>query len=573
MHFNKTKYPTKTIIKWLWRHNKECRKQALLNVTIGIIQVILGLIGVEVLRQLTDIAAGKTNGPLMMMGGFYILIIISEFICNIAHTWIAAVLGVKTQNLMQQQFFNQLLKSKWQGIEKFHSGDILNRLFGDVNDIVNLMTEVLPFIVTLLIQFIASFIYLLNMDAYLAYILIIASPFFLLLSKLYFRKMRRIVRKIKDSNSTIQSIIQESIQHKMVIKVMEIADTMIEKLDKHQSLLRWQIKYRAQFSILTRTLVFIGFRGGALIALIFSLYQLNEGLITVGVLMAFTQLIGRIQHPLLEFSRLLPTFVNSFTSSERLMELEELPVEEKELQQTDIDLEDSSSKFGIRFNNISYRYNDKKYDILSNFNYEFKPGTFTAVLGETGAGKTTMLRLMLALIEPNEGNITIFKENCTQALNSDDVNDNKEIIAGVNTRKLFSYVPQGNTLFSGTIRDNLRIGNPQATTSQMYEALNIAQADFVKDLPDKLDTLCGEGGGGLSEGQAQRIAIARALLRPFKILLLDEATSALDIQTEEILLTNLKQKYTDRTIIFITHRLSTVSFTSQQITLTRNKRF
>ena len=354
---------------------------------------------------------------------------------------------------------------------------------------------------------------------------------------------------------------------------MEIADTMIEKLDKHQSLLRWQIKYRAQFSILTRTLVFIGFRGGALIALIFSLYQLNEGLITVGVLMAFTQLIGRIQHPLLEFSRLLPTFVNSFTSSERLMELEELPAEEKELQQTDIDLEDSSSKFGIRFNNISYRYNDKKYDILSNFNYEFKPGTFTAVLGETGAGKTTMLRLMLALIEPNEGNITIFKENCTQALNSDDVNDKKEIIAGVNTRKLFSYVPQGNTLFSGTIRDNLRIGNPQATTSQMYEALNIAQADFVKDLPDKLDTLCGEGGGGLSEGQAQRIAIARALLRPFKILLLDEATSALDIQTEEILLTNLKQKYTDRTIIFITHRLSTVSFTSQQITLTRNKRF
>ena len=482
-------------------------------------------------------------------------------------------MGVKTQNLMQQQFFNQLLKSKWQGIEKFHSGDILNRLFGDVNDIVNLMTEVLPFIVTLLIQFIASFIYLLNMDAYLAYILIIASPFFLLLSKLYFRKMRRIVRKIKDSNSTIQSIIQESIQHKMVIKVMEIADTMIEKLDKHQSLLRWQIKYRAQFSILTRTLVFIGFRGGALIALIFSLYQLNEGLITVGVLMAFTQLIGRIQHPLLEFSRLLPTFVNSFTSSERLMELEELPAEEKELQQTDIDLEDSSSKFGIRFNNISYRYNDKKYDILSNFNYEFKPGTFTAVLGETGAGKTTMLRLMLALIEPNEGNITIFKENCTQALNSDDVNDKKEIIAGVNTRKLFSYVPQGNTLFSGTIRDNLRIGNPQATTSQMYEALNIAQADFVKDLPDKLDTLCGEGGGGLSEGQAQRIAIARALLRPFKILLLDEATSALDIQTEEILLTNLKQKYTDRTIIFITHRLSTVSFTSQQITLTRNKRF
>lgn len=569
MHFNKTKYPTKTIILWLWHHHKGCRKQAILNVIIGIFQVILGLIGVEVLRQLTDIAAGKTNGPLMIMGGVYIAIIILEFICNISHTWVASILGVKTQNMMQQQFFSQLLKGKWQGIEQYHSGDVLNRLFGDVNDIVNLMTEVLPFLITLFIQFIASFIYLFNMDAYLAYILIIASPVFLLLSKLYFKKMRRIVRKIKDSNSSIQSTIQESIQHKMVIKVMEMADTMIQKLEKRQSLLRWQIKQRAKFSIFTRTIVFIGFRGSALVALIFSLFQLNEGLITVGVLMAFTQLIGRIQHPLLEFSRLLPTFVNSITSSERLMELDELPIEET-ISPVKINCNDNTT-IGIRFNDISYKYDAQKPNVLSKLCYDFKPGSFTAILGETGAGKTTMLRLMLALIEPNNGSVTIYN-NQTKSIdynNSDKQNELKEINVGVDTRHIFSYVPQGNTLFSGTIRDNLRIGNPKASTEQMYEALKIAKADFVNELPDKLDTLCGEGGGGLSEGQAQRIAIARALIRPFKILLLDEATSALDIQTEEALLTNIKEHFTDKTIIFITHRMSAVSFTSEQITLNK----
>lgn len=558
MKLNKTKYSTRAITSWLWRHHKGCRKQALWNMGIGLIQVGAGLYGVEVLRQLTDIATGKAEGSLIPTAILYIGIILLEFLCNISHTWVAAVLGVKSQNDMQRNFFSRLLRGKWEGIEHFHSGDVLNRLFSDVNDIVNLMTEVLPFLVTIIVQFVASLIYLLLMDAKLAYILVIACPIFLVLSKIYFRKMRRIVRKVKDSNSSLQAIIQESIQHKLVIKVMEMAEEMVSRLEKRQSLLQWQVKSRAQFSILTRTIIFIGFRGSALIALIYCLIQLHDGFITVGILMAFTQLVSRIQHPLLELGRLFPTFVNSLTSSERLMELEELPIEVLDhpvISPSAPTPSTTSQPLGIRFTDVTYQYTSAGRKVLNHFSHDFTPGSFTAILGETGAGKTTILRLMLKLVEPQQGTITPIADTELQS----------------SWRSHFSYVPQGNSLFSGTIRENLRFGKPDATTDEMYEALHLAEADFVRTLPQGLETKCGEGGGGLSEGQAQRIAIARAILRPCQILLLDEATSALDIETEQAVLQNIKARYADTTIIFVTHRLSTVSFATEQVRVKSEK--
>ena len=545
MKLNRTKQSTRRIVSWLWNHHRGCRMQAIINMVVGLVQVVLSLYGVELLRQLTDIATGKREGELLATAAIYIAVMMCDFLCNASHTWISAVLGVRSQNQMQQPFFSRLLKARWQGIERYHSGDVMNRLFGDVADIVNLMTEVLPFIVVITTQFLASFIYLFIMDRTLAYILVVCSPVFLILSRIYFRKMRRIVRKVKDSNSSVQAIIQESIQHKMVIKVMEMTDEMVRRLERRQSLLRWQIKCRARLSILTRTIVFVGFRGGALVALTYGLWQVSEGAITVGVLLAFTQLINKIQHPLLDLGRILPTLVGSFTSSERLMELEALPQEDDETTPPAATSRDKMLQ-PLTFTNVNYSYTDSGRPVLQGFSHSFMPGSFTAVLGETGAGKTTMLRLMLHLITPQSGTISPRLP-----------------------RSAFSYVPQGNTLFSGTIRENLRFGNRNATTDEMYDALHIASADFVRDLPKGLDTPCGEGGGGLSEGQAQRIAIARAILRPCSILLLDEATSALDVETEKRVLTNIKQHYSDITIIFVTHRLSAVDFATEQIHMQR----
>ncbi len=546
MRINKTKYSTRTLIAWLWKHHKGCRLQAGINIVVGLLQVGLGLYGVELIKRLTDVATHSREGNLVTLAIILASVLICEMLLNIIKTWVRAVLGVRTQNLMQQYFFSRLLHGEWKGVDKMHSGDVLNRLFGDVGDIVSLMTEVVPSAVIITVQFIASFIYLFSMDRHLAIILIVSAPVFVLLSRFYFRKMRRIVRKIKDSNSALQAIIQESVQNKMVVKVMEQADNQVDKLEKRQSVLRWQIKKRAMFSILSKTIVNIGFAGGYLVALVWGLFELNDGIITVGVLMAFTQLISRIQRPMLDFARLLPTFVNSLTSAERLIELEELPLEDEARQYH------MKGQVGVKFSGVSFKYKEKGGLVLDNFSYDFKPGTFIAILGETGAGKTTIIRLMLSLIRQNEGKVTIYSDK-----------ESRDV--GTDTRCNFSYVPQGNSLFSGTIRENLLFGNPNATTAQMKDALHVAMADFVFDLTEGLDTVCGEHGGGLSEGQAQRIAIARAVVRQSKVLLLDEATSALDIETEHELLLRIKEHYRDRTVVFVTHRLAVVDFTTDNL--------
>lgn len=566
MKINKTKYSTKEILAWLWRHHKRCRLQALLNVLIGLAMVGLGLLSVDTIRSLTDIATHAKEGSIIWTAVLLACVFLLEMCMHIASTWISAVLGVKTQNLMQQFFFRQLIKGKWRGIEKYHSGDVLNRLFGDVNDIVNLMTDILPTTVIVITQFIASFIYLYVMDSTLALIVVITSPIFVLLSRVYFIRMRRIVRTIKDSNSAIQSIIQESIQHKMVIKVLGRETSMVDRLEQRQSLLRKQIKARARFSILSKTLVNIGFAGAFLIALVWGLFQLQAGLITMGVLMAFTQLINRIQRPMLDAARLLPIFVNSLTSCERLMELEELPLEPEE---EPILLD---GNVGIRFNDVSYQYTQQGRTVIKHFTHDFRPGSFTAILGETGAGKTTLIRMILALICPTEGTAEAYQETVqsTSPLNPQLSTLNPQLSPAL--RPNFSYIPQGNTLFSGTIRENLLMGNPDATIEEMRQALHLAMADFVLSLPDGLDTKCAEQGGGLSEGQAQRIAIARAILHPCKVLLLDEATSALDVETEKKLLENLKQHFTNSTIIFVTHRLAVVDFTTDVIKMERQEK-
>lgn len=557
---NKTKYSVRQIVRWLWTHHHGCRTQALVNMAIGLVLVVTGLASVELVRRLTDVAVGVRPGNLGVMAGILAGIYLFNLLLRMLKTWVGAILGVRSQNKLQQYFFSRLLHGKWSGIDRYHSGDVLNRLFGDVKDIVDLLTEVLPFIVVIIAQFIISFAYLFSMDRDIAWILIIVCPVFLLLSRIYFAKMRRYVRKVKDSNSAIQAIIQESIQHKMVIKVLEQGEAMVGRLERRQSLLRHQVRSKARFSIIARGVVSFGFSGSYLLALTYGLFQLSDGLITVGVLVAFTQLVSRIQQPLLELARLLPSLVNSLTSSERLMELEELPLESPNPCTEPVpEPAEGQSPLGVSFSHVSFSYPVKGSEnriVLNDFSHEFRPGSFTAILGPTGAGKTTLLRLMLALVDPHQGTVTL----------SD---GRQHITASPSLRKHFSYVPQGNTLFSGTIRDNLLFGNPDATSHQIREALTLACADFVFELPEGLHTRCGEQGGGLSEGQAQRIAIARALLRPCRILLLDEATSALDIDTEQEVLTRIKNHFADTTIIFVTHRLSAVSFATNELRLGR----
>ena len=444
--------------------------------------------------------------------------------------WVAAILGVRSQNMLQLRLFRHLMQSEWSGIEKHHSGDVLNRLEHDVKDITNVITETLPSVLGLVVRFVGAFFFLFSMDKSLACLLVFVAPVFILLSKIYIKKMRALTREIRNTDSKIQSILQESIQHRIILKTLERCQSMVERLGASQALLRKQIRQRTLFSSFSATMLSAGFGGGYLITFLWGVTRLHEGAITYGMMIAFIQLVGQIQGPFRELTRYIPIIVNSITACDRLMELQKTPAEP---EGNPIRLTEG----GLDIKDVSYAY-DEHRTIINHLNFQFPIGSITAIQGETGAGKTTLIRLILALMKPQSGNIEIY-----------DANGNCYAVSP-QTRCNLVYVPQGNTIFSGTIHDNLLLGNPSATEEQMHEALRTACAEFA--IERGLDAPCGELGAGLSEGQAQRISIARALLREGSILLLDEATSALDSETEQELLHRLHQwSGGKKTIIFI----------------------
>lgn len=543
---------TLQIIKWFIRTSKPFRFQAGLNATIGVLSVGLSFAFIAATKMAIDIATGRNDSSLNLAIALLIGIIVIQVVIGFSKKWIAAILGVKAQNKMQHKIFSILMQSQWTGLEKRHSGDVLNRLERDVRDVTSVITDTLPAALAVSVQLAGAFLYLYSMDAMLACIILVIVPIFLLLSRLYVRKMRKLTREIRTTDSQIQSILTESVQHRMVLKTLERTGTMADRLAETQAKLRKQVRHRTLFSSFSGTLLSIGFATGYLVTFIWGVNSLQQGIITFGMMTAFIQLVGQIQGPFRDMTRFVPLIISSFTAAERLIELEDAPQEQSG------DPIHFEGVAGIRINDVSYAYDSKKRMVISHLTYDFPPGSTTAILGETGAGKTTLLRLILGLLKPQEGNLELYGGDRTVPLSP-------------LTRCNMVYVPQGNTLFSGTIRENLLLGNPDATETDMQWALQCACADFVMQRPEGLDALCGELGTGMSEGQAQRISIARALLRKGCILLLDEATSALDLDTERQLLQNLTTMLDGtQTVIFITHRPAIVEHCHQVLHLQRN---
>ena len=536
------KYTITQIFLWLWKAWKGNRLQAMLNATIGLLGVGFSLSMVWAMRRAIDTASGIIDGSIYAAVGIMAILTLCEFGVGISRVWIKNILGVKARNRMQQMTLARLLRSEWRGREAMHSGDVINRLETDVNHVVTFLTETLPSTISTIALFIGAFIYLFQMDTWLAIITVGILPCFILASRFYVKKMRQLTKKVRESDSFVQSLLTETMQHRMLVKTMEADDQMLDRLEGTQSELRQRVKHRTAFSVISNLILNTGFSLGYLIAFLWGLIRLADGTITFGAMTAFLQLVYRIQSPARDLTKLVPAFVSVFTSAERLMELEEIP-EEKQGEAIML-----PAPCGVRFSDVTYSYSTDEQPVISHANFEFKPGTCTAILGETGSGKTTLIRLLLALIRPQEGQIDIYSEKTISYSPLSPLH-----------RCNFVYVPQGNTLLGGTLRDNLRIGAPDATDEQMREALRLACADFVDNLPQGLDTVFAEHGGGMSEGQAQRIAIARALLRPGSIILLDEATSALDPDTERQLLNNIMHN-NDKTVIFVTHRQAVVSY-------------
>lgn len=477
-------------------------------------------------------------------------IVVFRILLNSLRSYIQTKTDVKLRNRLRSRMFDQLLNTRHENSASLHTGDLVNRVFEDVRVVASAVSVSLPNTIGSCIQFAAALIFLLILDLRLAIVIAVILPVGIIGGKYITYRLRSLTHNIRNSDSKVQVHIQESIQHKTVIQTMDYVDNSSSELIDLQSDLYGNELKRVRFSIAARIIMALCMSGGHAIVFLWGVFGISTGAVTYGMMTAFLQLVSQLQRPLLEMSSSVPSLIHAIASVDRIIEIEEIPRDKAD------EARHLAGVPGIKIENVTYAYPESDTEIFTDFSHNFLPGSRTAIVGPTGIGKSTLIRLLLALLTPKKGSITIY--------------DNEEIPISASTRCNLVYVPQGNSLFSGTIRENLQMGDPQATDEKMWWALETSAADFVKELPSGLDSPCFEAGVGLSEGQAQRVAIARALLRPGKVLLLDEFSSALDTQTEDILMERLTKALPDRTMIFITHRQRIIEFCDSVLRLSKN---
>ncbi len=524
----------KGYIKWLWAAADGLRGRIFLQAAVGVVHVAVSLMYVWTSKQLIDIATSRIEGNIYLFIVAMVACILTQILLSTYVSRMEVESELDMKNRLRHRLFSHMMDSRWASGTKMHTGDVMNRIWEDVDNIANTVCVVVPQTAVTCIQFVAAVTFLAILDYRLAVAVVLILPTFLLLSRVYARRIRSYTKEIRDIDSRVQAHIQESMHHRTLVSSMEYTPCVVEDLESMQEDLREKVMRRTDFTLFSRKMMQMGFSVGYLSAFVWGAFRLQAGA-GYGLMTAFMQLAGQVQRPIMELSRQLPSFIHVTTAVDRLIELTDLPLEERGAVHL-------SGEVGIRMENITFAYKQDE-NVLENFSYDFAAGQMTAVLGHTGAGKSTLLRLMLGLIDPAQGSSVIYNSEREERLSS-------------LTRCNVGYVPQGNSLMSGTVRSNLLLGNPSASDEQMWQALHTAVADFVRDLPLGLDTPCSEAGMGLSEGQAQRIAIARALLREKSVILMDEPTAALDVATEALLLERLSQYAHHRTMIIVTHHPS-----------------
>ena len=540
----------KQYLVWLWQNTQGIRMNMLVRIVAGIGRVAFGLLMVWLCKRFIDVTIRTgTNDDILQMIAALVAVISGGIICRQIYYYLGVKASAVQSTSIRLRVFSHLFRRQMFEQKELHSGDVTSRLEKDIDVVSNATTSLIPDITVTLIQLVGAFLFMNMMDARLAWALLLLTPIFLVVGKLFARQLRKMTLDIRRQESIIQMLVQETMEHNAVLRSLESGDWVTGRLDDIQQDLKGKINRRARFTVVSRVIISSSFSFGYIIAFIWGAMQLRTGAITFGVMTSFLQLVSQIQQPILQMLNMLPQAIHASASIDRLEELEQMEAEEEQSSGQMM-----SGPLGVSVQDVSFQYADGDREILSHFSYNFHPGSKTALMGITGVGKTTLFRLLLALIKPNEGTMTVYGRQ------------GKEYISE-KTRSNFVFVPQGNTLMSGTIRYNLQLAKPDATDEEMQQVLHTAMADFVFQLPEGVDTECGERGGGLSEGQAQRIAIARGLLRPGNIMLLDEISASLDEQTEHELYRRLFEAYPQKTMIFITHRSTVCELCNEVIRL------
>lgn len=532
-------------IKWAWSITKGHRSALLTYFVLELIAITLSLLFVLWSKQAIDIAMQSSTTDLKMV----LVLLVASVLLGLVIRGFSGWLNERTRLRMNLQLQNQMIElqmmSVWKVVKDWHSGDIQVRIHSDCNEVVSMMSySVISFLLTL-IRLLASFGFLWSMDPMLAFIVVAITPFFLF-SKMYFKKMRRLSREVKQEESNFGKVLQENLRFRMLIRGMDLLSARRRKLEQSQDMIYSLKREQLNFSTFTQSGMKLTINIGYLLTFIWGVYRLHSGEISFGTMTAFLQLVGRIQSPILTLIGFAPLFIRFRTSVERLMEL--VAGERESI----IKPQKIKGLKSLVIENLVFKYEDHR--VIDGLNMEVKIAHPTAIIGSSGKGKTTLMRLLLALLQPESGSVWLRDGRQKYALTAAH-------------RVNFAYVPQGNTLFSGTIRENLLITQAKGCEERIKYALWLACAEFVYQLPEGIDTVVGESGHGLSEGQAQRIAIARAMMRDSDIWLFDEVTSALDKETAGLLIERLLKEGENKLCIFVTHDFKLAEKCSQTIIL------
>jgi len=558
-------------VAWLWHNTQGTRLNSCVRIVFGTAQVVLGLLMVWLSKRFIDetIHTGSREAIAEMIV-LLALTVLGRILLRQVYYYMTTVAMTRKSNELRLNLFAKLFSRRLFDENELHSGDVTSRLSKDIDAVSGVVADTIPQMVVTGIQLLGAFLLMRFFDAWLAWALVIFTPLAIVLGKFVARKLKRMTLDIREKESQIQMHVQEGVEYNAVLRSLGSEQWMADRLDSMQQELQGNVLRRTRFSTITRFMLGIAFGFGYLAAFIWGGLGLYHGTITFGVMTSFLQLVGQIQQPILQLLNMTPQVIHSTASIDRLEELQTNEFAENETGLNGADAVSASNNSalnsadnsglnvaGVKFDDVTFRYAKGDSEIISHFTHDFKPGTKTALVGETGVGKTTLFRLMLGFIVPSSGTVALYPGTSSnqQQTSSDPQNASGDPqTVGKSTRKHFVYVPQGNTLMSGSIRYNLLLAKPGATEEELQNALHTACADFVNELPDGIDSELGERGCGLSEGQAQRIAIARGLLREGSVLLLDEISASLDEETERELYKRLFAAYPAKTMIFITHR-------------------
>ncbi|WP_295617098.1 ABC transporter ATP-binding protein [uncultured Intestinimonas sp.] len=547
-------------LRWIYQYARRYRRQIALYLVLGLLSAALGLGASLLSRDLTNAVIGDVPQPLgqvIGLGLLYVLMGLASIGMGALNSRVAAVVGVRVQNEVQADIFRQFLRADWQSLQQFHSGDLLNRLTTDTRAVSASVFGLLPNLAIRLFQFAASLGLILWYDPVMACLALLSAPVMLLASQTLMGGMRRHQQEVRQAGSKLMSYQEESLQNVQSIKAFGLARTFGDGLRREQRSYEKAALSFNKFSIFTSSFMSLVGQAVSYTCLVWGIYRLWSGHIDIATMVMFLQLAGQLSSAFSSLVGLVPGAVSATVAARRILSVLDLPAERIpgwEEQAQVFHLMEMAQFHGLtlRVEGVTFAYQGGEHRVLEEVSLTAGPGEIVALIGASGGGKTTLLRVLLGLVAPQSGTCTLSAEG------------EEPVPVSTATRPLFSYVPQEKAIFSGTIAESMRLLAPTASDEEIEEALRAACAyDFVRELPQGIHTPLGERGAGLSEGQVQRLSIARAILRDAPILLLDEATSALDVETERQVLRNIFRKDRRRTCIVTSHRPSVFAMCSR----------